>query len=138
MSYLPFLWKKNSGNNPSAFCRYTHLFTQDKITPYKDQTSGFQCNCFQVQTCSTCIAMNNCTKYRQALVWLKIFNSNKDNILTFTIKILNSYCLLNSKAKSHLQPLGHGIKSQQQGNKNAKLSSHIHSLHISHFFPPSG
>lgn len=52
-------------------------------------------------------------KNRQALFWLKIFCSNKDNILSFTMKDLHSYYLLNSKAKAHLQPLGHGIKSQK-------------------------
>lgn len=86
--------------------------------------------------------MNNYTnlyvKNMQILFWLKIFYSNKDNILVFAIKDLNSHCLLNSKAKSHLQPVGHGIKSQKQGDKSAKLSSHIHSFHISHFFPPYG
>lgn len=141
MSYLPFSWKKKSGNNPSAFCSYTLLFIQDKITAYNDQISGFQHNCFQVQTRCICIAVNNCTnlhvKNIQAVFWLKIFYSNKDNVLAFTIKDLNSHCLLHSKAESHLQPVGYEIKSQKQGDKNAKLSSHFHSFNISHFFQPS-
>lgn len=83
--------------------------------PYKDHISGFQYNFFQVQTHYTCIGVNNCTnlyvKNMQTFFWLEIFYSNKDNILAFIIKYLNSHCLKNSKAKNHLQPGSHWIKS---------------------------